>query len=99
MTRATCDILQNPPPPSPDESMCLAAVLMALADLLVERDVFTREQLEIRAQAMIENPDLRSATNFASAVAQRLFEKRFGARFEKQKPDTTGICPIMPGRR
>jgi hypothetical protein len=98
MSRATCDIPRSAPT-SPDESLCLTAVLMSLADLLCERGVFTREQLELRATEMIENPDLRSACDFANAVAQRLFNKKFGAQFEKQKPGTTGDCPILPGRR
>lgn len=98
MTRATLDIPRTAPS-SPDETLCLTAVLMSLADLLCERGVFTREQLELRATEMIENPDLRSACDFASAVAQRLFEKKFTAHLEKRKSDTTGTCPVLPTER
>src|SRR5512141_1106571 len=98
MSKATCDIPRSAQL-SPDESVCFTAVVMALADLLVERDVFTREQLEIRAQEMIENPDMLSAADFVAAVAQRIFEKKFSAHLEKQKPDATGICPVLPTER
>ena len=96
--KATCDI-PRPAKLSPDESVCFTAVVMALADLLVERDVFTREQLEIRAQDMVENPDILSAADFVKAIAGRVFEKKFRGQFEKPKPDTSGVCPILPLER
>jgi hypothetical protein len=98
MPRATCD-LPRPPKLSPDESVCFTAVVMALADLLVERELFTREQLEIRAQQMIENPDMLSAADFVKAVADRIFQKKYSEQFKKVEPDTTGVCPTAPGRR
>jgi hypothetical protein len=98
VTQATLDI-PRAAKLSPDESVCFTAVVMALADLLVERDVFTREQLEIRAQEMISNPDMLSAADFVKAVAQRIFEKKFGAQLEKPRPDMTGFCPVVPTER
>ena len=71
--------IPHPAKLSPDESLCFVAVVMALADLLVERDIFTREQLEVRAQAMIENPDMLTATNFVKAVTQRIFDRNFSS--------------------
>ena len=91
--KATWD-LPLPASLSPSESLCFTALVMALADLLVEREIFTREQLEIRATDMVENPDILSAADLVKAIAGRVFNKKFSEQFEKKEPDTSGICPI-----
>ena len=94
MSKATLDIPRNLPP-SPDENLCLVAVLMSLADLLIQREVFTREQLEVRAQEMIESPEILSTANFATAVASRIFQKQLNALLlEKAKEDTSNLAPV-----
>ena len=94
MSKATCDIPRTVPP-SPDENLCLVAVLMSLADLLIERAAFTRQQLEVRAQEMIESPDILSTANFATAVASRIFQKQLNALLlEKAKEDASNLPPV-----
>ena len=90
--KATWD-LPGPASLSPSESLCFTALVMALADLLVEREVFTREQLEIRATDMVENPDILSAADLVKAVAGRVFNRNSASSLKKE-PDTSGICPI-----
>jgi hypothetical protein len=84
-------------PAGPNQEQIFTAVVMAVCGLLIDGGIISLEQLETRAQDMLENPELFKAADVVQAVAQRLAAKavaEYREREAKARAEQANLPPV-----
>ena len=63
-----------------------SALVMGLADLLVQKGIITREELEIKTQELLGSPELLGKADVVKAVAGRIVSRaQIGGNVDSRK--------------